>query len=365
MLRQCRARLRAAGDLRTTAMTFATYSGTEDCFSPNIFDTCFGTAVVHHITDVVRFLRNVYTLLKPGGRAFFMEPNLAFHRALTATLTDIVAEFLRDHTLVETDISLMLNWAGEVHCNIVNSGDLEVLAEREDKHFFVGKTFEGWAKSVGFTHATALPCDPDPTGWETIKTYLDQCGISATAFAALGQLWPAMHIRHFAGLGIVDQSPSYVFWLRRPLRLPVLAAPILAAPAQPEAATAQPIRISAQMVLILGLNRHDADLQVSVAGWCLSDVPVRSVQISTCGAVRRVPIWRPRPDVQRALNANNLYPPLHAMCSGIDGTVPIPCASPDANTIEIAVHLLPVDGAPLLLQTVSLSVGETIQISGS
>lgn len=358
MLRQCRARLRAAGALRT-GMTFATYSGTEDCFSPNAFDTCFGTAVVHHITDVVLFLRHVHTLLKPGGCAFFMEPNQAFHQALTATLADILADFLRDQILPETQISLMLNWTGEVHCNIVNSGDLEVLAEREDKHQFVGSTFEGWARSVGFAHACALPCDADPTGWETIRTYLDQCGISAEAFAALAREWPAMQHRHFKGLAVRDQSPSYLFWLRKPLHPVALPNP----PDTVAAATISPV--SAQIALSLGLRRNDAELDISIAGWCLADMPVRSIQVSACGAVRRVPIWRPRPDVQQALNAGNVYPPLHALCSGIDDSVRIRPFDADANTIEVMVHVVPVDGPPLPVRVVSLTVGETVDISGS
>jgi len=76
-----------------------------------------------------------------------MEPNLAFHRALTATAADIVAALLRSQTVSDTDISLMLNWTGEVHCNIVNTGDIEVLAEREDKHLFVAEAFE--AATIG------------------------------------------------------------------------------------------------------------------------------------------------------------------------------------------------------------------------
>jgi SAM-dependent methyltransferase len=359
MLHQCRTRLRAAGDLRTQAMTFATYSGTEDCFRPNAFDTCFGTAVVHHITDVVRFLRHVHTVLKPGGCAFFMEPNHAFHRALTATMADIAAEFLRHQTLSDSDISLMLNWTAEVHCNLVNSGDLEVLAEREDKHQFVGSTFEAWARSIGFTHATALPCDLDPTGWETIRTYLDQCGISAGAFAALGRLWPLKHRRHFEALDVRDQSPSYLFWLRKPLHP-------LTAPTPPATTVAPAVPpMSAQLVLALGLRRNDGDLEITATGWCLANVPVRSVQVSACGAVRRVPIWRPRPDVQRALNATNVYPPLHALCSGIDGSVQIRPPDADADTIEVTVHVVPVDGAPLAVRTLSLTVSETVHLSGS
>ncbi len=358
MLRQCRARLRDAGGLRTGATTFATYSGTETCFRPGVFDTCFGTAVVHHITDVPGFLGQIHAMLKPGGCGFFMEPNLPFHRALTATLTDIVAELMRDQSVPEPDISLMLNWAGEVHCNVVNTGDIEVLAEREDKHLFVGETFVGWAKTAGFTPAAALPCDPDPTGWNTIQTYLDQTGVSARALAVLGQWWPARHIRHFSGLAASDQSPSYLFWLRKPLR--PTAAPPPPKAAHPEASTLAQPRRPAKFALTLRLGRDDTELGLQVSGWCLSDAPVKSVQIGTCGVIRRIPIWRPRPDVQTALNRDNLYPPLHALCSGVEGTVRLA----GNDTIEVTVDIVAVDGALQPVRTVSLAVGEAIDISG-
>jgi hypothetical protein len=93
-----------------------------------------------------------------------MEPNLEFHHVLTATTANIVAELLRSKTVSDKAISLILNWTGGVHCNIVNTGDIEVLAEREDKHLFVSGTFEAWAETAGFAQAAALPCDLDPTG---------------------------------------------------------------------------------------------------------------------------------------------------------------------------------------------------------
>jgi ubiquinone/menaquinone biosynthesis C-methylase UbiE len=357
MLRQCRARLHAAGSVLSTPTTFASYSAAEACFRPEAFDTCFGTAVVHHIIDVPGFLGRVHRLLKPGGCAFFMEPNLTFHRALTATLTDIVAELLRDHSLPETEISLMLNWAGEVHCNIVNSGDIEVLTEREDKHQFVGETFNGWAKDAGFTPVAALPCDLDPTGWSTIQTYLDQTGVSAEGFAALKHWWPSKYSAHFSHLAENEQSPSYLFWLRKPLHPAAVAvrlAPIIADPA-PQSTL--PMR----MALVLRLDRDDEGLALYAGGWCLSGPPVRSVQISSGGVARRLPIWRPRPDVQNAVNRDNIYPPLHALCSGIEGVVRLPGTHGDR--IEVRIDVVAVDGTLLPARTVALTVGETVDLA--
>ena len=56
MLRICRDRLTNNIPDKTKDFIYATYSGTERCFKRNIFDSCFGTAVVHHVTDVPTFL---------------------------------------------------------------------------------------------------------------------------------------------------------------------------------------------------------------------------------------------------------------------------------------------------------------------
>jgi SAM-dependent methyltransferase len=359
MLRLCRSRLRAADALRVSALMFATYSGTETCFRAGVFDTCFGTAVVHHITDVSRFLAHIHMVLKPGGCAFFMEPNLAFHRALTLTLADIVADALRSRSLSESDISLMLNWTGEVHCNIVNTGDIEVLAEREDKHFFVGETFVDWAKAAGFSPAAALPCDPDPTGWNTIQTYLDQNHVSAKGFAMLKQAWAAKHIDHFMHLAASDQSPSYLFWLRKPLR-PAITTPVPLV----VVAAAEPSQHPARTDLQLRLERDGDELRLVVSGWCVSGAPVRSIQISACGVVRRLPVWRPRPDVQTAINRDAIYPPLHALCSGVEGTVRLRAPDGDDDPVEVTVEIVPVDGPALPVRTVALAVGHGVEIVG-
>nr|WP_294502456.1 methyltransferase [uncultured Rhodopila sp.] len=215
MLDICRRRLAGMTSLRAEALAFATFSGTEDCFRPDAFDTCYGTAVLHHILDVRRLLGQIHRLLQPGGRAFFMEPNLRFHRALTATLAAILADWAHDGTLPREDAIPMVCWMAEVHCNAVNSGELDVLADREDKHLFVAEMFEAMADAAGFGMAAALPCGPDPTGENTIKVYMGQCGISSATTARLLKAWPAAQRAWFGPLEPRDQSPSYLLWLAK------------------------------------------------------------------------------------------------------------------------------------------------------
>jgi ubiquinone/menaquinone biosynthesis C-methylase UbiE len=42
-------------------------------FSDNYFDLCLGSAILHH-TDLNLAIKNIYRVLKPGGRAIFIEP---------------------------------------------------------------------------------------------------------------------------------------------------------------------------------------------------------------------------------------------------------------------------------------------------
>jgi SAM-dependent methyltransferase len=352
MLGICRERLRQAMPERVQSFDFATYSGTERCFRDDSFDSCFGTAVVHHITDVPAFLEQVNDLLKPGGFAFFMEPNRSFHRALAATMAEVVSDFLRDGTIAASDSSRMLNWTAEVHCNIVNMGDTEVLAEREDKHLFDGATFLNWARDAGFGGAAALPCDPDPTGWGTMQNYLQQFGITPGGFAALAQAWPAKSRRHFAALTSNDQSPSYLFWLRK------VTWPAAALRDGPMTQGPGPVRaLPTEFWVSAGAKYRDDTLEINLSGWCLADVPVASVQIVVGDIRRRLPIWLPRSDVQSAVNAKGLYPVLHAMCSGFEGVIRDGAGPRRKKTIDLVFQVICCDGSVLDAGVVSLTIG--------
>jgi hypothetical protein len=115
------------------------------------------------------------------------------------------------------------------------------------------------------------------------------------------------------------------------------------------------------MALVLRLDRDDDGLALYAGGWCLSGTPVRSVQISSGNVARRLPIWRPRPDVQNAVNRDNMYPPLHALCSGIEGVVRLPDTQGDE--IEVRIDVVAVDGSLLPARAVALTVGETVDLA--
>jgi SAM-dependent methyltransferase len=337
MLTICRKRMRQIPGLRPEAIGYATWSIQETAFKPGCFDTCFGTAVVHHVLDVAFFLRQVHRLLKPGGVAFFLEPNAPFHQALVSALAGIVATWLERSAAPTLDIARMASWIAEVHCNIVNSGDLEVLAGREDKHLFEGSRFAAMAEQAGL-QAEALACGPDPTGIETIQAIMEQVGIGSDTMAALLSEWGLRQAQYFSHLAPADRAPSYLFWLRKP------AAP--------------PPRNDAPMVLwlTLGLEPAETGFDLVAEGWCVSGIAVRAVELTWNGARHRIPVWLPRPDVQQALNANGRFPALHALCSGISGRL---SAGPAAGTgLEVAVVALCTDGTAIERGTVTIRHGE-------
>jgi SAM-dependent methyltransferase len=351
MLQICKNRLEQPPGSHKNSVTYATYSGTEGCFRPGAFDTCCGTSVVHHIIDVPRLLSHVHRLLKVGGRAFFMEPNWLFHMALVRTLADIVANHLPRAGMPDLDITLILNWVAEVNCSMANSGDIEVLAEREDKHFFIAKSFISMAEAAGFSRTTALSCGPDPTGVGALGVYMAQCGITPGTMELLRSLWPDAHREYFGALHERDQSPCYLFWLEKGLRSGTPRRRVVAKPdtdAGPNAGTAP------WLWLTLALRRREDGMDLVVEGWCVAQAAVRALQIDICGVRRRLPIWRPRPDVNAAVNAEGTFPPLHALCCGIEGTVHLDAAGAVDSAVPVSVSVLPHEGRAFSERTLSL-----------
>ncbi|MBS0638236.1 MAG: methyltransferase [Proteobacteria bacterium] len=360
MLRICRERLqRMQSLLRSQRLAFATFSGTEACLTPASFDTCYGTAVLHHIADLKLVLSRIHALLKPGGRAFFMEPALPFHHALTATAADLVATWIGDGSVPEDELVRIANWLAEIHCNVANTGDIEVLAEREDKHQFVGAEFEAMATAVGFAVADALPVGPDPTGAETIGVYLSQLGLAETTLERVRQAWPAAQAGHFAALPPREQAPSYLFWLekgrrRRPIRQQPTSVP------PPLVLGEVPLR----MWLELKIEQGDKGAILSAHGWCVAAEPVRAIELTFGRQIARLPVWLARLDVVRAVNAEGLYPNLQALCSGIDGAVML--VDRTALPVAIRVAAVAVAGGRLTVGSATLTTpgeAQTIHVS--
>jgi ubiquinone/menaquinone biosynthesis C-methylase UbiE len=164
MLRICRGHLDRLGIASVLPVRFATYSANEACFRDAAFDTCIGSSVVHHIADIRLFLADVRRILKPGGRACFIEPSLRYHRVLAMAFADIIAMLLARDATFTPDRQALHNWIAEARRGVMLQGDLALLDGYEDKHMFVGEAFETIALEAGFATAEALPSSPDPSG---------------------------------------------------------------------------------------------------------------------------------------------------------------------------------------------------------
>lgn len=104
--------------------------------------------------------------------------------------------------------------------------------------------------------------------------------------------------------------------------------------------------------------RPDGDRRAfTVNGWCVAVARVKSVEITVDGARCRLPIWRPRPDVQAAVNTDNTYPPLHALCSGIAATIELRSYVAGAAPVAVKIDVVTVDGRMIPAGTVALVPG--------
>ncbi len=340
MLRLCQRNLQAANLLRPRDMTFVTYGATQKCFRPASFDTAIGSAVLHHITDVGAFLADLADILTPAGAAFFVEPCLPFHRAVVATLADIVAGLIRGGVAYDDPgIIRMCNWMAEIRCNLLHQGDLEFLAAREDKHMFGREGIEALAHSAGFPQAVALPFGPDPSGETTLRVYLGQCDIELQMIDRVCALLPVHAPRHMAGLDPGDQAPSYLlcfskaetsFPQLRPRNSNALA----------ETRTAPPLPI-VHCYVTLQILEVAEQTSITIDGWCFSHADLAWLVADMDGASWKFPIWLPRPDVQAAMNIDGDAPTVNVVCSGASGGIAVDRTT-DAFHVDVAV--MTVDG---------------------
>ena len=68
---------RARGQIRSSKVEFIAAAGeTLENFGAETFDVACGLSILHHL-ELGPALRNIYRVLKPGGRVVFSEPNMA------------------------------------------------------------------------------------------------------------------------------------------------------------------------------------------------------------------------------------------------------------------------------------------------
>lgn len=368
MLTTCRDQLAQRGLLGSVPVSFATYSSAENCFRDAVFDTCAGTSVLHHIPDVRGFLAAVFRCLKPGGRVFFMEPNLRFHRALMQTLADVMAQLLARDDAFSADRQKLVNILAEGRRAMLHQGDIAYLSDLEDKHMFIAEDFEQMGMELGFASAAALPCGNHPTGIAIVASLCGQLGIGDTVRKEVLELLPAYSTRYFANLSRRDLSSVFLLWLDKGIGpqlrhfeapVPTEETPYLQE-TPPDPAGGLPARWS------FGLEAWPTEdgLALRITGWCLVNADVSWVRVTLGGVTRETAVWRPRTDVQQVINGAGLYAAWNALCCGIETEIGFEGVAPSSDGVPLAIAVVLASGAVLVVSGPErLPLGEAVSIT--
>ena len=320
MLRLCRTHLTRLGLTSALPIRFATYSAHEACFCDEAFDSCIGTSVVHHITDVRAFLADVWRMLRPGGRAFFTEPSFRYTRVMAMAFSDIIAFLLSRDSTYSADRQTLHNWVAEARRGTMLQGNLALLEDFEDKHMFIGEEFEALALDVGFATAEALSTK-DPEGLGNVGGLLARIGIGEPVASQVMQLWPIYARRFLSLLHTRDLSSGYLFWLTksslsRPLSFRSSDAPEPQLSSEAEVTGGgMPLRWAFSVLA----EPSSAGLRVELSGWCLANPDIKLLRVKIGGVSRQTPVWFPRADVHVALNGDGRYATWNSLCCGVEG----------------------------------------------
>lgn len=316
MLSICQQRLSQHQLDRKTDIQYVTYSGRDSCFAESSFDVCFGSAVLHHIMDVGNCLRDVHRALKPGGRAFFTEPNRPFHLAVLHMLTELIDWEVRAGTHPgNPDVSLLANWIAENRYNIIHTGDAEMLWFREDKHLFDREFAERLRAEAGFQRVELRALDPRNHGIDSLAFFLMQIGLTDQRSADVRQKCKELFPHYLESLELQDRTPSYLICFEkavddRPVDSAVVhdELPRIAASTSPYEGYFTVIQREGSLV---------------VNGWFCSSEILRRIVLRVHDKDISIAIWKPRFDVYQKFADADRFPVYHTLFSGIDQEVEI------------------------------------------
>ncbi len=395
MLRACWQNLDRRGLLAERSVAFATYSSHEACVRDAAFDSCVGTSVLHHIPDVGAFLTDIVRWLRPGGRAFFLEPSRRFFQALAQALADIAVLLMpayQDHPVA---LQPLFNWLGYERRDCLHHNDIEFLSTLEDKHKFTPEQIASLGVEAGFSTSEAIPFGSDPTGIATARGLAREIGLDASLIDTVTQMMATVGRRYMSLLGQTDAAPQLLIWLTKqpdtpngpglrsppvqplPVQpLPVQPLPVQSLPDQPSPVQSLPDRPSGTLPrpefagvpprchLTVVAAVVDGRLELHVSGWCLSNLDVKWVRVRAQGEERDAPVWLPRPDVQRAVNPHGSYAAWNALCSGVDTRLSMGTAVPGDDGYAFSVSLVFVGGAVIDIATPRIFPGgEAVSLS--
>jgi ubiquinone/menaquinone biosynthesis C-methylase UbiE len=349
MLRICHGHLERLGLASHVPLTLATYSATEPCFRDASFDTCIGIQVLHHVADVPGFLASLLRVLKPGGRAVFLEPNLLFHRALAMAVADVLALLLARDAGPVKDLQPLLNWIAQQRQAQMHQGDTGFLATLEDKHMFAGEAFCQAALRLGFSSARAWPAAADPGATSFVNGLLRQLDVDSGQRPELLPLLTEFATSHLAQLDGNDLAQSYVFWLEKTQASPApshRAAERDALSPAPRAGLGAPRdNLLARWFIEVILETSGDDITVVLDGWCLLTEDVKWIRVRIDGRSRDAPVWYPRPDVHRACNQTGSYAAWNSLCCGVRARLAFDGAGGQGGLLSFAMQAVLMDDA--------------------
>jgi ubiquinone/menaquinone biosynthesis C-methylase UbiE len=330
MLAACRQRLQTRCVDTHTDVAYALWDGTTRCFLDRAFDLVCGFSVLHHVLDYEGMLGILRDALTEDGRAVFLEPSLAFHRAMFDFLLGVLQAMpVGDPAWTGEDYEELADWICQNCINMKFAGDQFVLESREDKHMFDGESLRAAAARAGFGACRVIPFGDENEAWTTIWVYLHQLPFSPQARALLLDYCARRMPGPFVYLAEEDRAPSFLVVLERNASGSPMAAERGTSPVDrindPDN---QPVKTSGPAVVFKHPNPRfryalafalkpgplPGQLEVSAEGWLFGDVDVRQIELE---AGVRFPVGALRLDVQARMNADFAYPLQRVLYSGI------------------------------------------------
>ncbi len=125
----------------------------QDTFKNNSFDLVFGAAILHHVFEPLKVIRNVGKILNPNGIAIFIEPFEPGHGLLQIAYEFILRQYSKGQLTLENRErdylqNAVYHWSSISNVDSVHSMDR--LHGIDDKWIFPYEYFDETAKEAGF-----------------------------------------------------------------------------------------------------------------------------------------------------------------------------------------------------------------------
>jgi SAM-dependent methyltransferase len=338
----CRDRLASMGLTSEQPPVFAVATGRSATIRDASADTVIGMTLLPRAGDDKLILRTVHRALRPGGRAFFVLPNRRYWQALCSALADAIAQYPALDGQ-QPDINFeALALIARTRRLIIHRHDHAFLQTLQERQYGDSERMEDTAREIGFATAEALPLDPDPSGGESIRRALQAVGTDDATVRALVPLAASASHRYLELLSRQDSSASMLLWLTKADG--PASAYFSAQPPPPPVPYLDPqsgvTSARPRWSLELLARPTETGIHLSLGGWCLAATDVRWVRVTLADTTLNASVWRPRQDVHAVMNQQGLYPPLNAICSGIEAEMVFEGLQPQDDRVPLRFDIV-------------------------